>query len=223
MVRTYKRKTERSNISEETVKSALNDILNHNKNIRQTAKKYGLSTSMLQKRFTLFKRRLNNNTHIRAEDFSKSSLNVVGRKKFNSRQIFSDEEEKQLCQYLIKGSEIHCGLTNSQARKLAYEYSLKQGKIIPKSWINNKTAGIEWIRSFTKRNSWRGPSQEKILDSDEDGIATHTPKVISPTNKIQARQFDLEVKDELVTTSISHIKVIRTVYTIGGEPVTFLK
>lgn len=246
MVRTYKRKTERSNISEETVKSAIIDIIKDNKNIRQTAKKYGLSTSMLHKRISLLKRKQNNNTNYndRDEDFSKTSLNVVGRKKFNSRQIFSDEEEKMLCHYLIEASEIHSGLTNIQARKLAYEFSLKLGKIIPQSWINNKTAGKEWILSFTKRNpQWHMPestylakslsfnktamkqsndnydsaTQDRILNSHENGIATvlQTPKVISPKSKIESGQIEPIEVGEVVTMCIPHIKVIQTIYNIA--------
>lgn len=56
MVRTYVRKTARSEISEEVVKRAIEDIINRNRTIREAASHCGLTKSMLHKRLTKLKR-----------------------------------------------------------------------------------------------------------------------------------------------------------------------
>ena len=45
------------------------------------------------------------------------------------------------------------GLSTKSTRLLAYEFALKNNKICPSSWINNKIAGIDWSQSFMKRQS----------------------------------------------------------------------
>ena len=45
------------------------------------------------------------------------------------------------------------GLSTKSTSLLAYELALKNNKICPLLWINNKIAAIDWSQSFMKRQS----------------------------------------------------------------------
>lgn len=158
MVRTYKRKTDRSNIDENTVKLAIKDVIKNKKPIRQAAQEYGLKKSMLFKRIKIAKE-----NNFNANDGDDSGLSdddgnyivstrVNEKFKFNGRQIFTDPEEIQLCKYLCKSADIHYGLTYLQARELAFQYANHLNKKYPETWDEKRSAGIDWMKSFMKRH-----------------------------------------------------------------------
>ncbi|GBO46977.1 hypothetical protein AVEN_199427-1 [Araneus ventricosus] len=55
MVRSYQRKTDRSNLSEDIIEKAVKDVILNNKSIREAAKHYNLTKSMLHKRVNIAK------------------------------------------------------------------------------------------------------------------------------------------------------------------------
>ncbi|XP_066585533.1 uncharacterized protein [Prorops nasuta] len=67
-------------------------------------------------------------------------------------RVFSDEQESILGKYLIRCSDIYCGLSTKEVKKLAYELAIKYNLNKPPTWEENKMAGEEWLRSFMKRN-----------------------------------------------------------------------
>lgn len=76
---------------------------------------------------------------------------TVGYKKV--RLVFSEEQEKQIVEYLLKCASIFFGLLPDEVRKLAYECAMKfDVPNIPQSWHKNKTAGPDWLAGFLKRN-----------------------------------------------------------------------
>ena len=56
-------------------------------------------------------------------------------------QIFTDSEEKQLCEYLLSCAILLCTLGKIQARQVAYQFAVYLHKKIPPTWENNKLAG----------------------------------------------------------------------------------
>ncbi|GFO47094.1 tigger transposable element-derived protein 6-like protein [Plakobranchus ocellatus] len=71
---------------------------------------------------------------------------------YNCRQIFNEAEENALEEYNLIAFKIHFGLTAKQARDLAYQFAVRNQKILPQSWDKNNTEGIEWFQSFMKRH-----------------------------------------------------------------------
>ena len=67
--------------------------------------------------------------------------------------VFTAEEENVLSEYLIQCSKMFHGVTPKQAREIAYQMALKNGKEFPESWAENEEAGREWMKAFMKRNS----------------------------------------------------------------------
>lgn len=70
-----------------------------------------------------------------------SAISKYGNK-FTNNQIFTVDEENQLCCYIKKCSNLNYGLSYNQVQKLAYEFAIKLSKSkIPKNWITNQQAG----------------------------------------------------------------------------------
>ncbi|XP_047129469.1 uncharacterized protein LOC124809425 [Hydra vulgaris] len=63
-------------------------------------------------------------------------------------QIFTNEEETSLSDYLLRPSKLHYGLSTKTTRKLAYEFAMTLSKRIPKSWKSLQIAGKQWLRGF---------------------------------------------------------------------------
>lgn len=72
---------------------------------------------------------------------------------FKKAQIFKNEEELQLSEYLIQASRLNYGLSLKQFRELAYEFAKANNKKIPPSWESKKIAGRDWAKCFMERHS----------------------------------------------------------------------
>jgi hypothetical protein len=71
-----------------------------------------------------------------------------------SRQVFSDFEEQNLVDYLIKASQLYFGLQAKEVRELAYEYAKTLGKTcLPEKWAVSNSAGRDWFSTFMSRHS----------------------------------------------------------------------
>ncbi|KAJ8876420.1 hypothetical protein PR048_020865 [Dryococelus australis] len=132
MVRTYKTKTERNNISEQAVRSAKEDVLNGNRYIREAAEFHGLKKSMLHKRLQ----------KIPSPTLDIDIPSGIGTSKYNPRPVFSSEEETLLVDYLIKCSKMN-GLSYKQVRDFTYFGTLLQ-------------VGIDWMKGFMKHHDESG-------------------------------------------------------------------
>lgn len=71
--------------------------------------------------------------------------------KYGVKQVFSNKEELLFGDYIRKCSILHYGLTYAQIRKLAFDLAVSLKKTVPPNWIRDETAGLDWIRSFLKR------------------------------------------------------------------------
>uniref|UniRef100_A0A2L2YKN8 DDE-1 domain-containing protein n=1 Tax=Parasteatoda tepidariorum TaxID=114398 RepID=A0A2L2YKN8_PARTP len=152
MVRSYQRKTDRSNLSEEIIEKAVKDVVLNNKSIREAAKQYNLTKSMLHKRVNIAKSQCKEFSACSVEEIDVKTTKVIGRNKYRCHQVFTDEEELLLSEYFLTSSKIHYGLTFLQARALAFQYAEKLGKAMPSSWNVKECAGIDWMQAFMKRH-----------------------------------------------------------------------
>lgn len=105
MVRTYKKKTGRAEISERDISLALNEVLKNNMSIREAAIMYKISKSTLHIRLQKIKNleplkyAAVSNTGNENEIIDTSSV-FEFRSKYSSQQIFTSEDE-MLASYLI--------------------------------------------------------------------------------------------------------------------------
>ncbi|CAL1682569.1 unnamed protein product [Lasius platythorax] len=114
MVRSYQKKTDRVNIDENAINSAISDVIEGGLSIRRAADKYNLKSATLQHKIEKKKRLEANN-----QEPTKYSS------KYCSQQVFTVDQEKQLNEYIIKCSKMHYSLTLIQMRQHAYEFAKK--------------------------------------------------------------------------------------------------
>ncbi|KAF6216542.1 hypothetical protein GE061_000885 [Apolygus lucorum] len=64
------------------------------------------------------------------------------------RKVFTDDEEKDLVNYLLLASRIYFGITKRGLSTLAFEFARQNGKHFPKTWHDNAKAGKQWVQDF---------------------------------------------------------------------------
>lgn len=69
-----------------------------------------------------------------------------------ANKVFTNEQEKELSNYLIRCADIYFGLSTKEVRKLAFEMTVKYNLSKPSNWDENQMAGEEWFRAFMLRN-----------------------------------------------------------------------
>lgn len=226
MPRVYVKKGTRfTEINEENMAAAIQEVLNKTLSTRKAAAKYGVKSSTLDSRIA--KLRSAENDHIPARVFTN---------KFTSYQVFTQQEETLLNGYITECSKMHYGMTLVQVRKLAYEFAKANELRYPPSWEHNKMAGKEWVDSFRRRNTnlrLRKPENtsaarsygfnrtaveefysnlesvyvkyqftpDRIYNFDESGISTvlETPKILADKKQKQIGQLVSAERGELVT------------------------
>ncbi|XP_046975376.1 MFS-type transporter clz9-like [Vanessa cardui] len=227
MVRTYTPKNAtRQVVDEESMQSAIQDVVQGVLSYRKAANKYNLKLSTLESRVKTYRKR----------NDAEGSSNRTFNSKYTSFQVFSSEEEKLLNDYIIKCCKMHYRLTTIQTRKLAYEYTKSLSLKYPAKWEEDKMAGKEWMYGFRRRNpeiSLRKPENtsaarsfafnktsvsefytnlktvlerhpltaDRIFNFDESGVSTvlATPKVLAPECQKQVGQIVSAERGELVT------------------------
>ncbi|KAJ8929785.1 hypothetical protein NQ314_017493, partial [Rhamnusium bicolor] len=124
-------------INENNIKQAIRDVFKKIKSIRAAAADYNIHPATLQYRLKTFRKLHPDVNEIVSDDSAQEN----------------EVEEESLEKYFIKSSQIKYGLTYHQAQTLAYEFAIHCNKNnFPKSWIENKLAGLFWMQSFMKHH-----------------------------------------------------------------------
>ncbi|KAJ8951915.1 hypothetical protein NQ314_007634 [Rhamnusium bicolor] len=136
--------------------------------------------------------------------------NVIMEPNYANRQVFSEDDEIMLAEYIITCSKMAYGLTTEGVKKLAYQFAAANNRKVPDSWKANKTAGSEWLRSFRKRRgnlSIRQPEQcslSRLTSFNELNVKqfyVNLKSILEKTDKLKdpSRIFNL---DETSTTTV---------------------
>lgn len=144
MPRHYKRKSDRGLVLPALMLSAARVVKIYGKSIRSVAKNFGINYRTLTrycKKFT--------DEEIGYEAVSTPTTKIGYQR---NRQIFIDEQEQELKNYIIQASSVYNGLTPKGIRKLAFELAISNNLKVPKSWEANKLAGPDWFTSFLRRH-----------------------------------------------------------------------
>lgn len=109
MGRFYKRKHNRVSISEEIIKTAIREVIRDKKSIRVTAAKCAINKSTLFKRIKFVKHQKNNvliDESANSSDDDFVSIKATGKHKHKNCQIFTDVQELELKEYLLRSSNM---------------------------------------------------------------------------------------------------------------------
>ena len=110
----------------------------NNKSIRSTAKDFGINDWTLAR----YCSKIN-------EEEVQPSLPVGYVKK---RLVFSEEQERQLEEYVITASYIYFGLSPIKVLKLAYSFAVHNNVAVRTNWTEKEMAGADWFAGFLKRH-----------------------------------------------------------------------
>lgn len=129
------RKTNRGQYSKDQMQMAIAAVLQSNQSIRESARVNGVNYKTLGRYVKLYQ--------------SKGNLDCVGYK--GVRQIFNDDLEILLVDYIKKAAQIYHGLTPLNIRELAFKLASQNNLQIPPRWNKDKIAGVDWFKGFMKR------------------------------------------------------------------------
>lgn len=123
----------------QNVESAAEKVLRNELSLREAAREYQISRSTLCR-------------HLKKHDRD-SNLPFVYSASNAVKQVFTNVQEASLVAYLMQAANMHYGLSTVEVRKLAYNYANINNIDHPASWNEAKMAGVDWLKSFKKRNS----------------------------------------------------------------------
>ena len=135
MPRVYVRKTRKGQVPENLMREAV-QCVKEGAAIREVGRRFGIARTTLR------------NNILKESNGSNSTLEP----NYRHAMIFSNEQERLFSEYLETCSRMFHGLTQTSARKLAYEMAYTNGIKYPSSWDENKTAGKEWMIGFLSRH-----------------------------------------------------------------------
>lgn len=136
-MRTYKRKTTRGLTPPDVMTEAAKLVNKGERSCRSVAKDYEIDYSTLSR----YCRKLKN---------SGSDNISVGYAR--AGRVFSDEQEKELAEYMKKAAKLYYGLTPKEVRSMAFQYALRNNISCPLKWCDQERAGVDWFSGFLKRN-----------------------------------------------------------------------
>ena len=135
MPRVYVRKTDKGQVPREVMERAIQAV------------KEGMSVRKAAKTYSIARTTLNNNL-VKAKKDSTATLEP----NYKHSQIFNQEQETSLANYLEKCSGMFHGLTTKNVRTLAYEMAFLNRIEVPATWTDNHIAGREWLFGFLRRH-----------------------------------------------------------------------
>lgn len=133
-----KQKTYRDTVSEEIYRKAAGEVLSKENSLRKAANKYEIN-------FMTLCRYIKKQSELPL----KKNCKLVGYSK--PMQVFTDNLETTLLNYLIHCSRIYYGLTPLNVKILAYDYAKANNVAYPKNWDISKQAFKDWFNSFFKK------------------------------------------------------------------------
>ncbi|KAJ4451687.1 hypothetical protein ANN_03157 [Periplaneta americana] len=148
MVRTYKRKTDRGKWSPESMRFAVDSVMQRKMGYKKSAESFKVPQPTLEQNVKLAKQQAGRPSAADVQAVS-DNLNLV-QSLGPIKTVFSLEEENLLFDYILKMEERLFGLITYDLRLLAYQWAEKLGKI--HSFSKTKgIAGKDWLSGFRVR------------------------------------------------------------------------
>ncbi|XP_041453264.1 uncharacterized protein LOC121406317 [Lytechinus variegatus] len=128
--------------------------------------------------------------------------------------VFNPEEEDMLVNYVIFASQIYYGLTTKEFRKLSFQFALQNSINCPKTWHENKTAGVEWCAKFLKRHPQlsirtpEGTSLSRATSFNKANVDTFFDNLGAVLDKYKFAVNDIYNCDETGVTTVQQPRKI---------------
>ncbi|KAI4471643.1 hypothetical protein MML48_1g10009 [Holotrichia oblita] len=186
MVRNYKKKTNRTDVSVSDMKIGIQVVLNGQLSEPRVSVSYNIKRGTLQTRIRKLK--------------TKCSLEKLNR-------MFADDlnhkNDDNTVSYSSKYTLLNYGLTYKNIRVLAYDYAKLLKLKAPVQWKTNKVAGIEWLKGFMKRRN-----HEIRLRKPEDTSLAQIQTSRTKANDTVKYTAERNRTDEHITLHIRRYRLI---------------
>lgn len=142
MPRTYKCKTNRSNIDECAIKQAIRDVTTNVCGLMEAVRRHGIKKSTLQSRIkTMRSKAPDGIIDLHSDSGNESEDHTLYSSKYTVNQVFNTMQELEMTNYIKKTSNLNYGLTYRHIRLLAYDFAKSNNLAVPPSWNTNEIAG----------------------------------------------------------------------------------
>ncbi|KAJ8945555.1 hypothetical protein NQ318_020401 [Aromia moschata] len=186
MPRTYVRKTEKAQWTENELEAAITAIQSGRK-IREVGRSFNIPESTLR---------------------DKLKININTKGKLGRKPVFNDEQETAIASHVIKLANIFFGITPAELRRLAYQFA-DVNKIKHRFDQEKKMAGQDWLELFLKRHpeiSLRKPegtSQNRISAFNKPEVERFFNNLLAVMEKYKFSESKIYNVDE---TGISTVQ-----------------
>uniref|UniRef100_A0A3B3SB11 HTH CENPB-type domain-containing protein n=1 Tax=Paramormyrops kingsleyae TaxID=1676925 RepID=A0A3B3SB11_9TELE len=170
----YVRRTVHGQTPPDVMLRAVREVRLDNKSIRGTAERYNINYRTLAR----YCKKMS------PEDIEGDCVQPslpVGYVK--NRIVFTEEQERQLENYILTASDIYLGLTPNEVCKLAYTFAMANNVPMRPNWAEKEMAGLDWFGAFLKRHptlSIRTPEATSLGRTSTSGISIRLPLVSIP-------------------------------------------
>jgi len=121
-MRNFTRETDRGKTPADIIWRAVRRVKNDGQSIRSEASKFNVNNRTLT-RYCQKK--------VSVQELTGSSVPSFPVGYQRNRQVFTDQQEQLLVEYLVKASDVYFGLSPKAARRLAYDYASKLQRSMP--------------------------------------------------------------------------------------------
>lgn len=141
-MRNYIKKTNRGTVPKANMDAAAEEVISNSISLRKAANAYNCNFMTLQRYVKKLKE---------VKEMGGNPIDIkIGYVK--SRQIFSENQEQELVDYLKQSAKIFFGLSTMETKSLAYDYAKANNISVPDKWHTNQKASKDWLIGFLKRN-----------------------------------------------------------------------
>jgi len=139
----FKWKTDRGSTPPDVMLQAARQVKNNGQSIRKVASEFNINYKTL----AIYCEKVSD-----ADLTGSNTVPIFSVGYQHNRQVFSDQQEHLLVEYMTKSSDIYFGLSPKGVRRLACNYGLKLQLSMPASWGQNEKARSDWFSSFLQRH-----------------------------------------------------------------------
>lgn len=146
--------TKRTKHTSEHMKAAVLSVVESGQSVRASAAGFKIDRKTLER-------------YVKKYKVTENKYSVSYVPNYNSGQIFSNELENLLADYLKMAAKLHYGLSQKTIRAFVFEFGKANNIKMPENWSTLKKASYDWVRGFMHRHPRLSLPTPKIHEPEQ--------------------------------------------------------